>query len=210
MKRYEKPYVTGALIGINILIFLLEEVSGGSTDTNTALRFGALYVPLVRDYGQWWRVFTAMWLHFGIQHIGVNMIVLFAIGRYVEAYFGRIRYLSLYLFSGLCGNLLVLATDWITGNYGVSAGASGAIFGLFSVLLIFAMTPGIKRQFPIRRVLFSILLMLLPGFSDRSISLAAHLGGLAGGFALAFLMNYFRRLRLRAERQRKITGSDQI
>lgn len=189
MRNKSQPYITYLIIAANIIVFFLEEIQGGSESTQTAVRFGALYAPLVFEYGQWWRLFTAMWLHFGIQHIGSNMLSLFAIGPYVEAYFGRVRYLILYVFAGLCGNLLVYFSDLGSGRYSVSAGASGAICGLLSVLIIFALTPGMRRYFPLPRVLFSIFLVLLPGLTDRSISMGAHVGGLIGGFVLAAIMN---------------------
>ena len=201
-----KPTTTYVLIGINVAVFLIESLFGGSENVYTALRFGALYVPYVQ-YGQWWRFLTSMFLHFGIQHLGSNMISLFAVGPYVELYYGRIRYLVIYFVSGLCGGLLTYYTEVrraaavagalaasgqgtaeVSSVYAVSAGASGAIFGLLGVFLIFAMMPGLRRAFPLRRVLMAIILSLLPAVSDPSISMTAHLGGLAGGFVTAGIM----------------------
>ena len=93
------------------------------------------------------------------------MISLWAIGPYAETFFGKVRYLILYLLSGLCGNLLTVAVELHTGSYALSAGASGAICGLLSVFLIFAMMPQTRRAFPLPRVLAAIALVLLPGLT---------------------------------------------
>jgi rhomboid protease GluP len=194
------PVVTYILIGINAAVFFLETLMGGSENLQVALSFGALYTPLVTEYGQWWRLFTAMFLHFGIQHLGSNMISLWAIGPYAETFFGKARYLLLYLVSGICGNLLTVAVELHTGSYALSAGASGAICGLLSVFLIFALMPQTRRAFPLPRVLAAIALVLLPGLTDQSISMTAHLGGLIGGFLLSAVMTLLMRHRIRRQR----------
>lgn len=194
------PVVTYILIGINAAVFFLETLMGGSENLQVALSFGALYTPLVTKYSQWWRLFTAMFLHFGIQHLGSNMISLWAIGPYAETFFGKARYLLLYLVSGICGNLLTVAVELHTGSYALSAGASGAICGLLSVFLIFALMPQTRRAFPLPRVLAAIALVLLPGLTDQSISMTAHLGGLIGGFLLSAVMTLLMRHRIRRQR----------
>ncbi|MGN1023161.1 MAG: rhomboid family intramembrane serine protease [Lachnospiraceae bacterium] len=194
------PVVTYILIGINAVVFFLETLMGGSENLQVALSFGALYTPLVTEYGQWWRLFTAMFLHFGIQHLGSNMISLWAIGPYAETFFGKARYLLLYLVSGICGNLLTVAVELHTGSYALSAGASGAICGLLSVFLIFALMPQTRRAFPLPRVLAAIALVLLPGLTDQSISMTAHLGGLIGGFLLSAVMTLLMRHKIRKQR----------
>lgn len=194
------PVVTYILIGINAAVFFLETLMGESENLQVALSFGALYTPLVTEYGQWWRLFTAMFLHFGIQHLGSNMISLWAIGPYAETFFGKARYLLLYLVSGICGNLLTVAVELHTGSYALSAGASGAICGLLSVFLIFALMPQTRRAFPLPRVLAAIALVLLPGLTDQSISMTAHLGGLIGGFLLSAVMTLLMRHRIRRQR----------
>lgn len=193
------PVVTYILIGINAAVFFLETLMGGSENLQVALSFGALYTPLVTEYGQWWRLFTAMFLHFGIQHLGSNMISLWAIGPYAETFFGKARYLLLYLVSGICGNLLTVAVELHTGSYALSAGASGAICGLLSVFLIFSLMPQTRRAFPLPRVLAAIALVLLPGLTDHSISMTAHLGGLIGGFLLSAVMTLLMQKRIRGK-----------
>ena len=184
----EKPVVTYSLIGINVLVFLLETFSGGSEQVSTAVHFGALYLPLLTENGEWWRFFTSMFLHFGIYHLGSNMLALFALGPNVEMVYGKSRFLMIYFFSGICGSLLTILTEFLFGNYGVSAGASGAIFGLLGTYLVFALNPNPRRIFPLRRVLLSIVVSLSPALTDPSISLTAHVGGLLGGTLMSFLL----------------------
>ena len=187
------PAATYSLIAINVVVFLVETLAGGSEDIETALRFGALYLPLLTGNGEWWRLFTSMFLHFGIRHLGSNMLALFALGPNVEIYFGRRRYLLIYFFSGICGGLLTIASSLYlnpaSAETSVSAGASGAIFGLLGTYIVIAMTPRLRRAFPLRRVLLSVLISLYPALVDSSISMTAHVGGLIGGFLLSLILN---------------------
>jgi rhomboid protease GluP len=172
--------VTNVLIAVNVIVFVIEEFAGGSENTEVAVSFGALYAPYVLA-GEWWRLVSAMFVHFGMEHLVMNMISLAAIGRYAEEFFGPVRYLILYMLSGIGGNVLTLVSDLHSGAYAVSAGASGAICGLMAVFILFALLPGLRRAFPMRRVLFAIFLILAPGLTDHTISMTAHLGGLITG-----------------------------
>ncbi|MDD5940064.1 MAG: rhomboid family intramembrane serine protease [Lachnospiraceae bacterium] len=172
--------VTNVLIAVNVIVFVIEEFAGGSENTEVAVSFGALYAPYVLA-GEWWRLVSAMFVHFGMEHLVMNMISLAAIGRYAEEFFGPVRYLILYMLSGIGGNVLTLVSDVHSGAYAVSAGASGAICGLMAVFILFALLPGLRRAFPMRRVLFAIFLILAPGLTDHTISMTAHLGGLITG-----------------------------
>ena len=193
--------MTYILIAVNVLVFLAETAAGGSEDIGVAIRFGAYAAPLVKDEGEWYRLFTAMFVHFGPEHLGSNMISLFALGSFVEKIFGKIRFLVIYLFSGLAGNLLVCYMDIMGGpdTAAVSAGASGAICGLLGVFIVFALLPQMKGMFPMKRVLIAILLMLAPGLSDGSINMTAHVGGLIGGFLITWPV-YFSTNALRRRR----------
>ncbi len=194
------PFTTYAIVGVNVIVFLLEEMFGGSENLQTSINFGALYTPYVIFYGQVYRIFTSMFLHFGVEHIGANMISLCAIGPYVEHYFGHFLFLVLYIFSGLIGNMASMFFEWNSGIFNVSAGASGAIFGLLSVFILFAMNPKLRRVFPIHRVILSIFLSLVAGLNDPSIDFAAHFGGLLGGLILAFIMQEIIRFGIRREK----------
>ncbi len=106
-RKYEVTYI---LILINGIMFVIETAAGGSENTSVAYRFGAMYAPAV-VLGQWWRLFTAMFLHFGLAHIASNMLSLYLLGRPCETVLGHVRMLILYLVSGVAGNVLTLIAD---------------------------------------------------------------------------------------------------
>lgn len=178
---------TIVLIMINAVVFIAETTAGGSTNTDVAIRFGAQYTPLIQQ-GQWWRLFTSMFLHFGIMHIATNMYALYSLGTSVERMFGHGRFLIIYLVSGFCGNLLSYLIERQTHHYAVSAGASGAIFGLMGVFLMMALMPRWRSYVPVRSVLINLGINLAVGFSNRQINMNAHLGGLIGGMLCTLVM----------------------
>lgn len=183
--RAKDYFVTITLIVINVVVFLLETIAGGSENTQVALAFGALYTPYVIENHALWRLFTAMFLHFGIQHLASNMISLAAVGSFSERYYGHVKYLILYLVSGLCGNLFSLAVHMMQNDPSLSAGASGAICGILGSYIIMALDPKLRRVFPLPRVLFGIALAILPGLTQSGVDGYAHLGGLVSGVILA-------------------------
>ncbi|MBR3042288.1 MAG: rhomboid family intramembrane serine protease [Eubacterium sp.] len=190
-----KPIVTFIILGLNILVFFIEVALHGEDDTKIILKMGGAYTPYILENGQWYRLVTSMFLHFGINHIVSNSIALVAMGQYVEAYFGRIRYIIIYLLSGICGNLLSMYMDLKKGSFPVSVGASGAICGILGAMIIFAIDKRTRKTFPIPRIIFALIMVLLPGFGDSSIDAYAHLGGVISGFIISFLMYliFFRR-----------------
>ncbi len=184
----KKPTITYAIILINIIVFLLMYILGnGSTDNVTLVNFGALVPALVRN-GEYYRLLTAGFVHIGALHLLCNMYCLYVIGSQLESFFGKTKYLIIYLFSILTASLLSLAFNMSDG-YVISAGASGAIFGLFGSLLYF----GYHYRLYLGSVLQSqiiplIILNLLLSLAVPSIDLAAHVGGLIGGALISLSM----------------------
>jgi rhomboid protease GluP len=185
------PFFSYILIAIQLLVFLLMEFKGGSTEPSTLINFGAKFNPLILE-GEWWRFFTPMFLHIGFLHLLMNSMALYYLGPMVERIYGNIRFLFLYLFAGFVG---VLASFLFSAN--LSAGASGAIFGCFGALLYFGIA--FPRLF-IRSLGFNILIVLglnlLFGFTVPGIDNAGHIGGLLGGFAAAAILRFPRKKRL--------------
>ncbi|MGI4827854.1 MAG: rhomboid family intramembrane serine protease [Janthinobacterium lividum] len=187
----EKPIVTPILIALNVLVFIAMLVGGLSPFDPTAeqvLRWGANFGPLTES-GQWWRLFTACFLHFGIVHIGFNMYVLYQIGFFTERLFRGPRYLALYLVAGLGGNLIGLV---LHPNV-VAAGASGAIFGVYGGLLAYLLRyRGVANPQAAKAVTRSVFIFLgynlLYGLADRHTDLTAHIGGLATGFLAGLVL----------------------
>ena len=182
------PYVTYALAGVNVLIFLIETIFGGSENIEVALRFGAMYLPRVLEKGEFYRLFCAMFLHFGFEHILMNMVALIAMGTIAEEYLGRVNFIILYLTAGIGGNVLSFAYDLLTGRYAVSAGASGAISGVLAVFVFLAIDERTRKMFPLTRVLAGIVFVMLPGFRTEGIDVMAHLGGFVTGLVTALIM----------------------
>ena len=130
--KKKKPIATSIIIGINIVLFLLMYIFGnGSEDVYTLVKFGANIRELVQN-GEYLRLIISSFLHIGIIHLLCNIYCLYIVGSQIESFYGKIKYIIIYLFSALCGSLLSIIM-----SSSVSAGASGAIFGLFGSLLYF-------------------------------------------------------------------------
>ena len=150
---------------------------------------GAMYVPYVIENGEYFRFFTSMFLHFGFSHLINNMVTLIIIGRNVEPVVGKVRFLLIYFLSGLGGNLLSFIGECATGDYAVSAGASGAIFGLTGSLLALTMIyHGLVGQVTMRDKVIMNLFSLYLGFTSQGVDNVAHVGGLICGFLVTFLV----------------------
>ncbi len=181
--------MTHTILVVNLMVFAAMLTQGAGfwhTSTTVPLAWGANFGPATQD-GQWWRLFTALFIHFGLLHLAMNMWALRDVGRLVERLAGRWRFVTLYVGSGILGNLLSLV---VQGNKAVSGGASGAIFGLYGALLVLLWTER-RRVDPAEfRWLFGlasvfIVLMLGLGWVIPGIDNAAHGGGLVAGALLA-------------------------
>ena len=177
------PKITSVLINMNIIIFLLMYVIGsGSTDIGTLLAFGALTEGVVTN-NELWRLIASGFLHIGLAHIFFNMYALYIIGPQIENFFGKSRFIFIYLFSIVIGNFMSLVF-YPTNTIG--AGASGAIFGLLGALLYFGHYNRVYFGNVIRSRIIPILFInLMIGFSIPGINNAAHIGGLIGGLLAA-------------------------
>ncbi|MGM0639869.1 MAG: rhomboid family intramembrane serine protease [Thermotogota bacterium] len=180
--------ITNYLIGINALIFIMMFIFGGFSAFNNPrilLIFGAQYGPLVAE-GQWIRLITSMFVHGGFFHILLNMFALFYFGNVVEKVYGPYKYFSVFMISGIVGNILTHLI--IPGSF--SVGASGAIFGLVGLLFGAGFrddTPRILQGMTGTALLPIILINVIFGFTAQSINNFAHLGGLAAGFTFGWL-----------------------
>ncbi|SDR31410.1 rhomboid protease GluP [Paraburkholderia fungorum] len=185
------PRATYALVVLNVLVLIAMGVSGINVlmpDAAEVARWGTNLGAYTLN-GEPWRLFTAIFVHFGLQHLVGNMIVLFMLGRTTERLYGSLRFLALYVFAGLIGSIASVLT-----HPGLnSAGASGAIFGVAGALLIFVLV--YRRQLPpseaarLRTSMWIfILYTLYNGFRHSQVDNAAHLGGLIGGLVIGALL----------------------
>ncbi|MBB6284863.1 rhomboid protease GluP [Geobacillus subterraneus] len=178
--EYGKPLFTRLLIVVQVAMFLILEWSGGSTDPSVLIHYGAKFNPLI-EMGEWWRFLTPMFLHIGFLHLLTNTFALYYLGWTVERLYGSLRFLLIYTTAGFFGTL---ASFLFTPS--ISAGASGAIFGLFGALLYFGT---VYRHLFFRtmgmNVISLIVVNLLFGLLVPGIDNAGHIGGLIGGFLAA-------------------------
>lgn len=177
------------IIAINLLVFFVLFLMGDTESGVFIAEHGGLYPPYVLERGEWWRIVTAMFLHFGVDHLANNMLILLFIGDAVERTVGRVRYLIIYLASGLCGGLLSLTMMAHLEDWGVAAGASGAIFGVIGALLWMVIrNRGRLENFTTRRLILMIALSLYFGFTSTGVDNWCHVGGLMSGFLLSVLL----------------------
>jgi membrane associated rhomboid family serine protease len=181
--------VTKALVAINVAVYVAELATGGGVNGtgSTIYLHGVLFGPLV-EQGDWWRLLTAAFLHYGPVHLILNMVGLYWFGSLLEERIGSGRYLMLYLVSGLAGSAGALL--WSNGFLTPTVGASGAIFGILGAGLV------LERQ---RDYVFGgsamgvILINFVLTFSISSISKGGHIGGLVGGIVCALGLTRFGR-----------------
>lgn len=181
--KHNQPVITYFIIAVNLIILLLMYLSGFQNDITVPLRFGAIHPHWVHEYGQWYRLFTAMFVHFGAMHFGANTFGLLVFGTRVERYFGRVTFCLIYILAGLLGSAFSL---FISQAY--AAGASGAIYGLVGAL--FAYTRVTKRSVDIMNwyIMFVYIgVGIAMGFVTPGIDNAAHIGGLIGGAVIGYL-----------------------
>jgi rhomboid protease GluP len=184
------PYITYAILGINIGIWLLMSLTGmfmGWGQNTQLLYFGAKVNELIAQ-GEYWRLFSAMFLHIGLLHLFFNSYALYLYGPAVEKLFGKLKFILVYIISGLMGSLL---SYLFSPN--PAAGASGAIFGLMGSLLYFRR----EKRSLFQRVFGPGLVMiiginLMYGFVQRGIDNWGHIGGLLGGFLTGNALGLYR------------------
>ncbi|UTI41719.1 rhomboid family intramembrane serine protease [Niallia sp. RD1] len=182
---FGKPFISYLFIAIQIIMFFLMEGSGGSTNSETLINWGAKVNYLIAD-GEWWRLITPIFLHIGILHLLMNSIALYYVGPLIERIFGNSRFLFIYLFAGFSG---VFASYLLSPS--LSAGASGAIFGCFGALLYFAWQfPKLFFRVMGWNVIIIIIINLIFGFTIQGIDNAGHIGGLVGGFLATAIVHF--------------------
>ncbi|MDR2166968.1 MAG: rhomboid family intramembrane serine protease [Clostridiales bacterium] len=182
------PFFAFTLIGINVLMFILMEIVGSSTDSLTLLRFGAAHFALTFGQGEFWRLFTPMFLHIGLVHLVLNTAWLVLAGPRTERVFGHAKFIAIYLSSGIIGNV----ASMLTSPQAVGAGASGAIFGILGALLAYTVkTKKAVETFTTTTLGFLIGINIAAGLfmpnllgEGTMIGNAAHIGGLISGFIL--------------------------
>ena len=177
------PYITYVLLALNILIYVIGIIlnPSGLFGTNSAsiYLFGNLKEAILD--GQYYRLLTSAFIHVNIYHIAFNMYALYILGKQAESFFGKGKFITIYLLSALSASLLSILL-----NTGYSAGASGAIFGILGALLYFGYNYRVYLgNSLVNQILPVIVINLFLGFTISSVDNFGHIGGLVGGFATA-------------------------
>ena len=181
--------VTKILIAINVLVFTALNITGDTSDGMFMQEHGAMWTDAVIKNKEIYRLLTAAFLHFDISHLFGNMLLLLFMGEVLEAGKGWLKFILIYLGAAAGGNAASLLVELVTDERSVSAGASGAIFGVLGAL-IFLILQNHGRYFYMtgKRLAFFAALSLYSGFTTRGVDNAAHVGGLLTGFVLAMLI----------------------
>jgi len=184
------PYVTLVLIVLNVVYYFIVASGGSTSDLAYMISRGADCAPYVFEKYEYWRLLTSMFMHFSFQHLAGNMIYLGLMGFSYEHVVGHLKFLLVYMLSGIGGGVVSCAYYQVTGQAVVSAGASGAVYGLVA-MVIYLMYTARKRSGmkPLMyRMAIVLLFLVYSNFgAGRGVDIAAHLGGLVFGFVVSIL-----------------------
>ena len=208
-ERSADPRLTSyVLIGINAVVWLAIAATGGNSsrladllalrangacspgdgflydiEQQVCAATGGTFLPGVAD-GAWWQLMTSVFTHVAIWHVAMNMFALFVFGPALEAIIGRVRFLAVYVVSGLSSSVLVL---FLSSQYGSTVGASGALFGLLGALLVVAKKARLNSQWLMQNLVVAVVITVV---GWRLISWQGHLGGFLGGVVAAAIIAY--------------------
>lgn len=183
--------VTYLIISINIIIFILETLAWGSTNNLVAYNFWAFYTQSAIYQPR--RFLTSIFLHFGIVHLAMNMLALHNLWPVIEQIFWKWKYLLIYIFSGIFGNLTVFGVELFTWSYSLSAWASWAIFWILWAYLAITLILSKKTwwNFDSKQIISTIVYALLPWFFIAWISMSAHIWWLIWWFIISYILIIF-------------------
>lgn len=185
--NFNTTFVTFGILIVLLVVFIVEIFMGGSENNYTLMKMGAMSNYAVVAGNQWWRLFTAQFLHIGVLHLVSNAVIIYYMGQYMEPMLGHLRFLLVYLLSGIGGNLLSLA---LGSDKVISAGASTALFGLFGAMTAIGlrnmknpMISYLGRQAFVLAIVNIALDLFAP-----NIDIQGHIGGFVAGFLLAIIV----------------------
>ncbi|MCF0229766.1 MAG: rhomboid family intramembrane serine protease [Parasporobacterium sp.] len=196
INRKTFPYVTVGIIVLNVAYFVILVIGGSPANAGYMLSRGADFAPYVFEKFEVWRLLTSMFMHFSVTHLAANMIYLGILGFTYEKAIGHVKFLVIYMLSGIGAGLVSCAVYQISQDPVVSAGASGALYGLIG-MVIYLMYTATKRTGSGRmfgRVGIMLIFMFYSSFrSGKGIDIAAHIGGLVFGILLSIMFLPVRR-----------------
>lgn len=185
-------FATKLLIGVNVAVFLLQLSRGATNDAAEFVEMGAAYTPLLSE-GEWWRIFTAQFLHWGAMHLAFNMMGLWILGRTVEAILGFWRSIALYLLCGAGGMLIAWTASQLSPDQHpiILLGASASVLGLVGTqaaisLLDYRHTGSMVAKAQLNTMIQIVLLQAVFDMMVPQVSSTAHTGGAAVGFCITY------------------------
>lgn len=182
-------YINIILVLLNVIYFIYLEAIGNSQDTVFMIEHGAMYAPYVIEQGEYYRLVSSVFMHFGIDHIMNNMLILLILGDNLERALGSFKYLFFYILCGVGANMVSMLINIEEAHNIVSAGASGAIFGVIGGLLFAVIVNrGRLEDLNARQLVIMIVCSLYFGFTSSGVDNIAHLSGLIIGFVLALIL----------------------
>nr|WP_300003699.1 rhomboid family intramembrane serine protease [Tissierella sp.] len=184
LNYFKKAPANAGFLVIIVLYFIIISLNGGTTDNVTLVRFGALFPPFIKEYGQYYRLITPIFIHIGFMHLLFNGYALYVFGTQIERLMGFKKYIAFFLLTGISGNILTYFLSYES----ISAGASGSLFGLLGAFLYLIhrkpnmITPEGRKSI-LKLVGINVLItVLIP-----NISATAHFGGLISGYLLSYI-----------------------
>lgn len=175
------PFVTIAIALVNIVVFILCEIIGSTENIDFMVKAGALNYELVFQNGEYYRMFSSMFLHFGFEHIVNNMFSLYIVGEKVENWLGHLRFVCVYLISGFGASVVSLIYHMLMNDNTISAGASGAIYGIFGAMIVMLVAMrNENNDISMSRIGIVVALLIL-GSIQEEVDFAAHIGGFVVG-----------------------------
>jgi rhomboid protease GluP len=203
-----RPRVTYVMLAILVVVFVIETLAGGSESPRVLINLGANVGPLVTT-GEYWRLFTANFLHIGLMHIAFNLYALYIVGTEVEMFYGPWRFLVIYLLSALSGAIASYAF-----TYGLSAGASTAVFGLVGTLVAFFTRNravfGEMSRTRLTNLIVVIAINIFYGLSAGTIDNWGHIGGFVGGLVLGWLLCPFYQIEARDDGRHHVVDRNSL
>ena len=190
-KKIPLTIVNTILVVLNILYFIVSELCGGSQNSIVMYKLGALQIGSFLENKEWWRLVASGFLHFGFSHLCNNMLVLLGLGIYVEKALGKVKYAVLYMVSLIGANIISVFWYQYNSNFNVlSAGASGAIFGVVGGLLYLVIkNKGRLELVTSKQLIIMMLFTIFHGITSAGVNNAAHIGGAIIGFFLCMILN---------------------
>lgn len=180
--------VTMAMIIVNVIVHIVLESLGNTYNPYFMHEYGAAYWENIIEDGEYWRVFTSMFMHFGFDHLLGNMFTLFLLGNALERTVGKLRFFILYMLSGINAGVCSTIYHWAQKDNSICAGASGAIYGVMGAMIAVFVVCKVRSSISLRGLIVYAIVSIGNSIQSEEVDNAAHLGGFTSGLILAIIL----------------------